>query len=91
MTNENGLEPTKESLLEMVPWEDLTQEPVAPPLKREAWTDAETKPLRRVAKVAEQHNINLYMQCRECEGMVKFEEGAGGLRMVCDCTIREVI
>jgi hypothetical protein len=44
-----------------------------------------------VAKVAEEHNINLFMQCRECEGIVKFEEGAGGLSMVCDCTIRETI
>lgn len=59
--------------------------------KREAWMEEDVKPLRRVAKVAERHNINLLMQCRECQDIIHFEESDGGMVMECACTRRELI
>lgn len=70
-----------------VPMESLVTEQ----RKREAWTEDDTKPLRRVAKVAEDHNINVMLQCRECKQLVEFDAGPGGLTLNCACTIREVI
>ena len=61
--------------------------------KREAWTRDELKRLRQVAKQIEQNerHLNLLMQCSDCCELVHFEEGKGGIILVCPCTIREVV
>lgn len=59
--------------------------------KRERWMKDELKPLRKLAAVAEAHELNVSIQCRKCGQFVQFQEGNGGLVLVCPCTTREVM